>query len=111
MAQSFDGYQQAAHSTAQFGDYVPAFVYLALGLAGESGEVVEKIKKIVRNKNGQINNDDKEEIKKELGDVLWYISQLSLELGIPLSEVAEANIKKLFDRKERNVITSQGDNR
>jgi NTP pyrophosphatase (non-canonical NTP hydrolase) len=108
---TFDEYQQQSKGTAQYGDFVPGWVYLALGLAGESGEVVDKIKKVVRNKNGVFADEDKQELAKEFGDVLWYLSQLCEELGLSLEEVAKMNRAKLEDRKARGVIKSRGDNR
>lgn len=86
-------------------------VYLALGLNGESGEVAEKVKKIVRDQAGKLTDFDRVEIGKELGDVLWYLAMLAEELGISLEEVAQGNIDKLISRKERGVIHGSGDNR
>lgn len=108
---TFDEYQQQSKGTAEYGDFVPGWVYLTLGLAGESGEVVDKIKKVVRNKNGVFSEEDKLELQKEFGDVLWYLSQLCEELGLSLDEVARMNRAKLEDRKARGVIKSRGDNR
>lgn len=108
---TFDEYQQQSKGTAQYSDFVPAWVYLALGLAGESGEVVDKIKKVVRNNNGVFTDETKLELQKEFGDVLWYLSQLCEELGLSLDEVARLNRAKLEDRKVRDVIRSRGDNR
>ncbi len=108
---TFDEYQEQSKGTAQYSDFLPPWVYLALGLAGESGEVIDKLKKIARNKDGKFDAEDKLEIKKELGDVLWYISQLCQELGLSLDDVAQTNRAKLEDRKKRNVIRSRGDNR
>jgi NTP pyrophosphatase (non-canonical NTP hydrolase) len=82
-----------------------------MGLAGETGEAVDKIKKIFRNDNGIVSAEKKEEIKKELGDVLWYLSQIARELDIAFADVAKANIAKLADRAARGVIKSEGDNR
>ncbi|MDH4330938.1 MAG: nucleoside triphosphate pyrophosphohydrolase family protein, partial [Candidatus Moranbacteria bacterium] len=87
------------------------FAYLPLGLAGEAGEVAEKFKKIIRDKSGEIDSETKEEIKKELGDVLWYVAQLSTELGLEMDDVAKNNIEKLYSRLERGVIQGDGDNR
>ncbi|OGY56975.1 MAG: hypothetical protein A2119_01155 [Candidatus Colwellbacteria bacterium GWA2_46_10] len=87
------------------------FVYPVLGLAGETGEVAEKIKKILRDKDGVVSDEDREEIKKELGDVLWYLSRLSAEMGLSLEDVAQSNIEKLFSRLERGKIQGEGDNR
>lgn len=86
-------------------------MFLCLGLAGESGEVIEKIKKIIRNDKGVVSSEKREELKREIGDVLWYLSQLAKQLDIPLNEVAKANIAKLADRQARDVIKSEGDNR
>lgn len=85
----------------------------ALGLAGETGEVLEKIKKMIRDKNGVFSPtpEDIAELKKELGDVLWYLSALAFYNGIDLDDVARANLDKLRSRKERNKIHGSGDNR
>ena len=88
-----------------------AFLEQTLGLVGESGEFADKIKKILRDKDGKISNEAEVEIKKELGDVLWYIAVLARYVGADLEDVAKANIKKLADRKKRNVITGSGDSR
>lgn len=105
-------YQEEASKTATFDDFpVDPIVYLTLGLTGESGEVAEKIKKMFRNDNGVLSDEKKEAIKYELGDVLWYVSQLARTLGYTLDEVAQANITKLADRKARGVLKSEGDNR
>lgn len=105
-------YQEEASKTATFDDFpVDPIVYLTLGLTGESGEVAEKIKKMFRNDNGVLSDEKKEAIKYELGDVLWYVSQLARALGYTLDEVAQANITKLADRHARGVLKSEGDNR
>jgi len=88
-----------------------SIVYLVLGLCGEAGEVSEKVKKIWRNKQGLITHKDTEEITKELGDVLWYISACAQRLHVTLEQVATTNIDKLTSRLERGVIHGEGDNR
>lgn len=108
---TFDEYQELSKGTAQYSDFIPAWVYLALGLAGESGEVVDKLKKVVRNNSGVFTEEQKLEIAKELGDVLWYISQLCEEMGVSMEQVARMNREKLEDRKARGVLKSRGDNR
>jgi NTP pyrophosphatase (non-canonical NTP hydrolase) len=110
---NFDEYQALASRTADFKgkDTEYALMYLCMGLAGEGGEVIEKIKKIIRNKDGAITPEDKKLLAYELGDVLWYLSQLSNRLDIPFSEVAQTNIDKLSDRAKRDVIKSEGDTR
>lgn len=108
---TFREYQLKAKETANFPDQDLIFVYTALGLAGEAGEVAEKIKKIWRDKNKQINETDRAEIKKEMGDVLWYLSQLAENLGIDFDDVAQTNINKTQSRLARNLINGSGDNR
>jgi NTP pyrophosphatase (non-canonical NTP hydrolase) len=108
---NFNDYQNQARSTAMYPNIGDNYVYPVLGLSGESGEVAEKFKKIIRDKNGVVSEQDKVEIVKEMGDVLWYLANLSCELNVDLSLVAEKNLEKLFSRKERGVITGSGDNR
>lgn len=107
----FETYQKQSRKTALYPDINKNFVYPTLGLVGESGEVAEKIKKVIRDKNGVIDENTKSEIKKELGDVLWYISQLAAELNLSLDEIANENLQKLSSRMERNKLHGEGDNR
>lgn len=109
---TFNDYQEKAMSTAIYpgkGTMI-GLAYTSLGL-GEVGEVQGKVKKIIRDDAGYISEDKKNDIKKELGDILWYVAAMCEELELSMSEVAEQNIKKLQDRKERNVIKGSGDNR
>ena len=108
---NFDNYQIKARKTAIYPNKDSNFIYPTLGLVGESGEVAEKIKKILRDKNGTIDNETKLAIKKELGDVLWYLSNLCDELKISLDDVALTNIEKLNLRLSRGKISGSGDNR
>jgi NTP pyrophosphatase (non-canonical NTP hydrolase) len=87
-----------------------ALTYDGLGL-GESGEVQGKIKKIIRDSGGYISAENKIEIKKELGDCLWYIASMCDTLGLKMEDVAAENIEKLKSRKERGVLHGSGDNR
>lgn len=86
-------------------------VYPTLGLTNEAGEVAGKIKKIFRDRDGVVSAEDREALKYELGDVLWYLTQICLELDLTLEEVAEANIVKLHSRLERGKIQGDGDDR
>lgn len=86
-------------------------VYPTLGLVNEAGELAGKVKKIFRDKGGVIGPADREALKYELGDVLWYLTQICTELDLTLEEVAAANLEKLFSRLERNAIGGEGDNR
>ena len=83
----------------------------ALRLTGEAGEVAEIIKKSIRDKGGRLTREDKEALKKELGDVLWYIATLSMSFGFSLGKVAKDNIDKLESRLNRGKIHGSGDNR
>ena len=108
---TFDEYQKASTSTAEYSEFFVPWVYIALGIAGESGELVDKLKKVGRNNNGVFTDEAKVEIQKEIGDVLWYLSQLCEQLGLSLDETAKMNRAKLESRKTRGVIKSRGDNR
>lgn len=107
----FKEYQTKSRETAMYPDLGKNFVYPTLGLSGEAGEIAEKVKKVLRDSNGVVSDEIRELIKKELGDVLWYVSQLSSEFGFELNDVAELNIQKLLDRKTRGVLQGSGDNR
>jgi NTP pyrophosphatase (non-canonical NTP hydrolase) len=108
---TLEEYQKKSRKTAQYPDAGSNFVYPTLGLAGEAGEVAEKIKKIIRDDGGEILPEKKLEIEKELGDVLWYVSQIATELGLELEQVAEKNIEKLYSRMDRGKLHGSGDNR
>ena len=116
----FNKYQKEAHETASypsgmigdtnFGSRV-GYIYPAMGLSEEAGEVAGKFAKAVRDNNGIIDDERKEAIKKELGDVLWFIAELCTVLNIPMEEVAQKNLEKLASRKARGVIHGSGDDR
>jgi NTP pyrophosphatase (non-canonical NTP hydrolase) len=112
---TFDEYQQKALKTAytdpQHAGTLMEKTIWAMGIAGEAGEVVEKWKKIVAYKGGQISTEDTEELKKELGDVVWYVALLADSLGLSFDEVMELNIRKLASRQKRSKIKGAGDNR
>lgn len=107
----FKEYQEKSRKTALYPNIGNNFVYPTLGLAGEAGEVAEKIKKVIRDKEGIIDDATREEIKKELGDVIWYLSQIASELNLSFDEVAEFNIEKLASRMKRGKLHGNGDNR
>lgn len=112
---NLNDYSQKAIATLtdnyDHGDISAQMMGQVLGLAGESGEVLEKFKKLLRDKSGVISEEDKVEIVKELGDILWYVNAVSHLLGYELEDVAKANIDKLASRKERSQIHGSGDNR
>lgn len=108
---NFKEYQKLSRKTVIYPYKDNNFVYPTLGLVGESGEVAEKVKKIFRDNEGVLNEKKRIELKKELGDVLWYLSQLATELDLSLEEIASLNIKRLSSRKERGKLHGDGDNR
>lgn len=106
-----DDYQRAAMRTARDKDAPDEFMHLVLGLVGEAGEVAEKIKKLVRDKNGDLAQLDRDDMAAELGDVLWYTAVLANFLDLSLSDIAQRNVDKLADRQRRAVLGGSGDNR
>lgn len=103
-------YQEQAVKTAVYGNG-KEIIYPALGLANESGEVLGKIKKVLRDKNGDFDDESRKAIAAEIGDVLWYCAALARDIGYNLEGIAVGNIVKLKDRQERGVIQGSGDNR
>ncbi|MCA9335000.1 nucleoside triphosphate pyrophosphohydrolase family protein [Candidatus Saccharibacteria bacterium] len=93
------------------GDISAQMMGQVLGLSDESGEVLGKFKKLLRDKQGVLEDNDKKEIMKELGDVLWYVNSVAHLLGYTLDDVAQSNIDKLASRKERGTLQGSGDNR
>ncbi len=111
---TFDEFQKEALSTDHSVGLDPTtvdFFAILLGLAGEAGEVSEKFKKLYWHKKGVWDDEFKQTIAKELGDILWYVSSLSSHLGISLDTVAKNNLEKLRSRVERGVHLGNGDNR
>lgn len=123
IAMTFKEYQNKSKETAKYPslkvlaqspgqrETVTKYIYPAIGLSDESGEVLGKIKKIIRDNQGFVTGEQENEIAKEIGDCLWYISQLATELNLNLEDIAKQNLEKLASRKERNVINGSGDNR
>lgn len=109
----FNDYQAQANETAIYpgkGEF-QGLTYAILGLANEAGEVAGKLKKIIRDGDGQLTPQNVEDLRKEAGDVLWYLAAIATELKVDLSEIADSNLIKLFDRKSRGVLGGSGDNR
>jgi NTP pyrophosphatase (non-canonical NTP hydrolase) len=105
---NFNDYQHRTSSTAIYPEG-KALEYLALGLCSEAGEVAGKLKKVIRDYDSHLTEEKRFELASELGDVLWYVSQLALELNVTLDNVAHENLAKLADRKERGAISGSGD--
>ena len=117
-------YQRKAHSTAIYptditmrwndrkGESELSWIYPALGLAGESGEILNKLKKIIRDQDGILENPiGKSTLAFELGDLLWYTAELCTSLGLTLEEVAVMNLAKLEARAKKNTIHGSGEDR
>lgn len=116
-------YQEKAYKFARFGENA---TYAYVGLAEEAGEVLGKFAKFIRKHDGMDPHlagksfptacaEDlakyKEDIEKELGDVLWMVAAIATINGLDLSDIMRKNIDKLTDRLNRGVIVGEGDNR
>ena len=110
---TFNEYQARAASTAIYPGRgtIQGLTYTILGLTNEAGEVAGKLKKIMRDSDGQLTDADRKDIQKELGDVLWYQAMVAWELALQLEDSAQGNLDKLNSRKERGVLGGSGDNR
>ncbi len=108
---TFNTYQEGTRWTAQYPEHLPTDVYCMMGLCGEVGELSEKIKK--RHRDGLKVSEEKfkEDLTKEAGDALYYLTALCDDYGISLENVAKVNQYKLLDRMSRGVIKGSGDNR
>ena len=107
----FKTYQKHARLTAQYPNLGSNNIYPTLGLVGEDGEVAEKVKKVIRDKKGMFDDESKKAIKKELGDVLWYLSNLCDEFDFRFEDVALQNLEKLKIRAAKGKISGSGDDR
>jgi NTP pyrophosphatase (non-canonical NTP hydrolase) len=112
---NFNEYQHAALQTADYPDKGNNLLYPSMGLGGEAGEAVDKAKKYWRNhgitSGRQLNDEQRHLLVLEWGDCLWYLAALASEAGVSLESIADQNIKKLNDRRQRGVIKSEGDTR
>lgn len=112
-ANTFTAYQILARETAIYPERgkLGGLLYTTIGLGGEIGEIQNKVKKILRDNNGEVSDIQRKDIASELGDILWYLSATCDELGIALAGVAIANIQKLSARKSAGTIGGSGDHR
>ncbi len=111
---TFDEYQKQALTTAYTSEKNKtqmAQTIWAMGIVGEAGEVIEKWKKIVAYKDGNISQEDLDELAKELGDVVWYIAVMADSLGLSFEDIMQRNVEKLKSRQARDKIKGAGDNR
>lgn len=111
---TLDEYQLQARSTAIY----PAearILYPTLKLAGEAGEVAEKLGKLMRDEGfrpgAALEPAQRDALAKELGDVLWYVANLAADLGLSLEAIGTTNLAKLASRAERGVLQGSGDER
>ena len=108
---NLNNYQMQARKFAVYPERA-SMTYPALGLAGEAGEVANKVKKFVRDGYDQEGFELKKgELASEIGDVLWYCAALARDIGYDLQHIAQGNIAKLNDRAKRGKIGGDGDNR
>lgn len=111
---TLDEYQTRARSTALYPESARV-LYPTLKLAGEAGEVAEKLGKLMRDEGyvpgSALAPSQVEALTHELGDVLWYVANLAADLGLTLDDVGERNLAKLASRKERGVLHGSGDDR
>lgn len=103
-------YQKSALATAIYPND-GTISYLALAICGEAGELADKVKKVLRDKDGKFAESDKQALALELGDVMWYAANLAHILGYEMSTVAQMNIEKIAGRVERGTLHGAGDNR
>lgn len=107
----FDNYQEECKKTAVYPNIGKNYTYPTIGLMGEAGEVANKVKKLIRDDESVITEEKRSDISHEIGDMMWYIAQLSTELNLKLSDVVKENLEKLAKRKEENKLHGSGDNR
>jgi NTP pyrophosphatase (non-canonical NTP hydrolase) len=108
---TFEEYQEGVLSTCVYPNVGSNIYYPTLGLAGEAGEICNKVKKIMRDADGELSEKVQTELIDELGDCMWYIAAIAHELDVNISTIAELNNMKLADRKRRGVIKGSGDTR
>ena len=109
---TFEEYQKQAPTTlVAYPDELMDKTIMVLGIAGEASEIAEKWKKLLAYRHGEITEDDLQEMGKEVGDVLWYLTVFADKLGLSMQDIAAANLEKLASRKQRGVIKGSGDNR
>lgn len=106
----FKEYQELAKVTAFYGAGTK-ILYPALGLGNEVGEVLGKIKKVLRDNEGNFTEELKNKIGDEIGDSLWYMCMLATDLNLDMNQIAQNNLTKLEDRRNRGVIQGSGDYR
>lgn len=107
---TLNDYQKSAKETAIYPND-NNISYLALAICGEAGELADKVKKVLRDKQGQFRQSDITAIALELGDVMWYASNLAHTLGFSLEDIARMNIAKIKDRVNRGTLHGSGDYR
>ena len=110
MGLSLNEYQEGTEYTRIYPDNVKV-LYPAMGLAGEAGEVLNKLKKVYRDDGGILSEEKRLAVIDEISDVMWYLAALASDLGVDLESVGRANLEKLASRKARNTLSGSGDNR
>ncbi len=113
-AMTLDEYQAQARSTAIYPEEARV-LYPTLKLAGEAGEVAEKLGKLMRDEGllpgDSLDDAQRDALAKEIGDVLWYVANLAADLGLSLEAIGRTNLDKLASRRVRGVLGGSGDER
>ncbi|MCI0619505.1 nucleoside triphosphate pyrophosphohydrolase family protein [Candidatus Wolfebacteria bacterium] len=106
----FNEYQKKSQYELIAGNY-PELMYTTLALTGEAGEIADKVKKIYRDEGGIVSQEKRQDITREMGDLLWYMGRLAIHLGVSFDDVARENLEKLSKRTSRGTLSGAGDNR
>lgn len=101
---TFEEYQKLSGAYTQSLGTDDVFLYSVLGLTGEAGEVAEVVKKMIRDKGRQLSEEDRQEILKELGDVLWYVAKVASKLDFSLEDVANRHLQKMKERFGDKIV-------
>lgn len=109
----FNEYQMEAGKTAIYPgkETINGLYYTTLGLAGEAGEIANKVKKLMRRNAKGVTEEEQKQLADELGDVLWYVAMVATELNVPFHDIANNNLRKLYSRQARGTLEGHGDNR
>lgn len=108
---TLDTYEEFVKNTAIYPDKETDLTYPALGLSGEAGEYCNKVKKVIRDKNNEVDEETRKAMLNELGDVIWYVARNAQVLGSSLNELMQINFYKLADRQIRGELQGDGDDR
>ena len=107
----FEEYQKEARKTEVYPKGLNDWIYTSMALGGEVGEILNKLKKVIRDENSEISEEKREDLSYEIGDVLWYIAAFCTALNLNFDDIARKNLDKLKSRHERDKLKGSGDKR